>query len=175
MAEPTDIHALLERGGRDDIAIAAPERAPITYGGLRDQVGRTGEALARAGIGQGDRVAIVLPNGPEMATAFLTTAAHATAAPLNPAYRVDEFAFYLDDLRAKALILEAGAESPAIEAAERVGVPIIGLEPEPDAGAGSFKLNVRPALVRRATATPETTQRWCCTPRAPRRGPKSCR
>ena len=142
MPETTDIHALLERGGRDDIAIAAPERAPLSYGALRDQVGRAGDALGRAGIGPGERVAIVLPNGPEMATAFLVTAAHATAAPLNPAYRVDEFAFYLEDLRARALILEAGAETPAIEAAERVGVPIIGLTPEPGAGAGSFTLDV---------------------------------
>ena len=141
MADVTDIHVLLARGGRDDIAIAAPDRAPLTYGGLRDQVGRTGDALAQAGIGRGDRVAIVLPNGSEMATAFLATAAHATAAPLNPAYRVDEFAFYLEDLRAKALILEAGAESPAIEAAKRVGVPIIGLAPEPNAGAGTFTLD----------------------------------
>ena len=142
MPEPTDIHALLARGGRDDIAIAAPEREPLSYGALRDQVGRTGDALGRAGIGPGDRVAIVLPNGPEMATAFLATAAHATAAPLNPAYRVDEFAFYLEDLRAKALILQAGAETPATEAASRVGVPIIGLAPEPGAGAGSFTLDV---------------------------------
>ena len=139
MPEPTDIHALLARGGRDDIAIAAPEREPLTYGGLRDQIGQTGDALASASIGPGDRVAIVLPNGPEMATAFLGTAAHATAAPLNPAYRVDEFAFYLEDLRAKALILEAGAESPAIQAAARVGVPIISLTPEPGAGAGCFE------------------------------------
>ena len=141
MAEPTDIHALLERSGRDAIAIAAPERAPLTYGALRDQVGRTGDALGRAGIGPGERVAIVLPNGPEMATAFLATAAHATAAPLNPAYRVDEFAFYLEDLRARALILEAGAETPAIEAAKRVGVPIIGLAPDRHAGAGTFSLD----------------------------------
>ena len=142
MPEPTDIHALLARGGRDDIAIAAPEREPLTYGGLREQVGRTGDALAGTGIGPGDRVAIVLPNGPEMAAAFLGAAAHATAAPLNPAYRVDEFAFYLEDLRAKALILKAGAESPAIEAAARVGVPIIGLTPEPGAGAGCFNLEI---------------------------------
>ena len=106
------------------------------------QVGRTGDALARADIGPGDRVAIVLRNGPEMATAFLGTAAHATAAPLNPAYRVDEFAFYLEDLRAKALILKAGAESPAIEAAARVGVPIIGLTPDNGAGAGCFTLDI---------------------------------
>ena len=142
MPEVTDIHALLARGGRGDIAIAAPEREPLTYGALRDQVGRTGDALAQGGIGAGDRVAIVLPNGPEMAAAFLATAAHATAAPLNPAYRGDEFAFYLEDLRAKALILEAGAESPAVEAAARVGVPIIGLTPDPNAGAGTFSLDI---------------------------------
>ena len=142
MTDVTDIHALLARGGRDDIAIAAPERAPLTYGGLRDQVGRAGEALARAGIGRGDRVAIVLPNGPEMATAFLATVAHATAAPLNPAHRVDEFAFYLEDLGARALILETGAESPAIEAAERLGVPIVALSPDTNAGAGSFSLDM---------------------------------
>ncbi|MCY4404912.1 MAG: AMP-binding protein [Rhodospirillaceae bacterium] len=141
MADLTDIHALLERGGRDDIAIAAPEREPLTYGGLRDQVGRTGDMLGQAGIGSGDRVAIVLPNGPEMAAAFLATAAHATAAPLNPAYRVDEFAFYLEDLRAKALILTAGEVGPAVEAAKRVGVPIIGLTPETGAGAGTFALD----------------------------------
>ncbi len=141
MPEHTDIHALLERGGRDDIAIAAPEREPLTYGGLRDQVGRTGDALAQAGIGPGDRVAIVLPNGPEMAAAFLGAAAHATAAPLNSAYRVDEFAFYLEDLRAKALILQTGTESAAIEAAKRVGVPIIALAPETGAGAGCFTLD----------------------------------
>ena len=142
MTEATSIHALLARGGRDDIAIAAPERAPLTYGGLRDQVARTGEALGEAGVRAGDRVAIVLPNGPEMATAFLGVAAHATAAPLNPAYRADEFAFYLDDLGAKALILEDGAEGPVVEAAQRVGVPIIGLTPERGAAAGCFSLDI---------------------------------
>ena len=147
MPEPTDIHALLERGRRDDIAIAAPELEPLTYGGLRDQVGRTGDALAQAGVRAGDRVAIVLPNGPEMAAAFLATAAHATAAPLNPAYRVDEFAFYLEDLRARALILEAGDESPAIEAAKRVGVPIVSLTPDTHAGAGSFTLDAPSGMV----------------------------
>ncbi len=142
MPEPLDIAALLERGGRDDTAIAAPEREPLSYGALRDHVGRTGEALGKAGIGAGDRVAIVLPNGPEMATAFLATAAHATAAPLNPAYRADEFAFYLGDLGAKALILEAGADGPAVEAAARARVPIVGLRPEAGAGAGVFSLDI---------------------------------
>ncbi len=144
MADSMTLGALLERGAHGDIAIDAPGRAPLTYGDLRAQVSRTAEALSRGGIGRGDRVAIVLPNGPEMATAFLGVAAAATAAPLNPGYRTDEFAFYLSDLGARALILPASAESPAIEAAQRVGVPILTLTPDGSAGAGSFDLTVAP-------------------------------
>ena len=48
-----------------------------------------------------------------MATAFLAVAAGAVAAPLNPTYRGEEFEFYLTDLSAKALIVEAGASGPA--------------------------------------------------------------
>ena len=44
-------------------------------------------------------------------------------APLNPAYRADEFEFYLTDLHAKALIVAAGQHSPAIEVAAKLGVP----------------------------------------------------
>jgi hypothetical protein len=70
-------------------------------------------ALHGAGVGRGDRVAIVLPNGPEMAAAFVTVAQVATTCPLNPAYKEDEFAFYLEDLKAKAIILMEGEEGPA--------------------------------------------------------------
>ena len=61
---------------------------------------------------------IVLPNGPEMATAFVGVASGATSAPLNPAYKADEFEFYMSDLNAKALIVEAGSNSPAIAVAQ---------------------------------------------------------
>src|SRR5829696_864965 len=79
-------------------AILAPDRAPLTHKGLRTLIERTGDALAHHGIGRGDRVAIMLPNGPEMATAFLAVSAYATTAPLNPAYREDELDFYLKDI-----------------------------------------------------------------------------
>ena len=144
MADSTTLAALPAQGAPRDAAIEAPGRAPLAYGDLAALVARTGEALKRGGIGRGDRVAIVLPNGPEMATAFLAVAAAATAAPLNPAYRVDEFAFYLEDLRARALILPAGATGPAAEAAARAGVPVLALTPDEKAGAGSFTLAVPP-------------------------------
>jgi len=70
----------------------------------------------------------------------VSIAAGATAAPLNPAYRAEEFEFYLTDLRAKLLIVGAGKDSPAIDVAARLGVPIARLVPHPERGAGSFSL-----------------------------------
>jgi acyl-CoA synthetase (AMP-forming)/AMP-acid ligase II len=129
-------------GGHDDaVAIAAHGVPPLSYASLRALIDRTQRSLNDLGIGRGDRVAIVLPNGPEMAVAFLAVASAATSAPLNPAYRQDEFEFYLEDLKAKALIVEAGSESPVLRAAEKLGVALITLTPEPRAGAGAFRLS----------------------------------
>ncbi len=130
------ITALLAMGAADSPAIRAPEgRTTLTYAGLRALVAATGAWLNVHGIGRHDRVAIVLPNGPEMATAFLAIAAHATTAPLNPGYRGEEFEFYIADLKARALIVAAGHETPAREAAARLGVPIVELTPGDQAGA----------------------------------------
>lgn len=120
------------------VALRAPGRAPLTSAALAALAERTRASLNALGIGRGDRVAIVLPNGPEMAAAFLAVATAATTAPLNPAYREDEFAFYLEDLRAKALIVPKGTETAARAAAARLNVPV--LELVPGAAAGDFTL-----------------------------------
>jgi acyl-CoA synthetase (AMP-forming)/AMP-acid ligase II len=75
-----------------------------------------------------------------------------TSAPLNPAYRADEFEFYLSDLNAKALIVEAGSTSPAIGVAEKLGVALIDLIVPEGAPAGSFVLKARAASNAAATA-----------------------
>jgi oxalate---CoA ligase len=131
---------ILARGRDDAAAVAAVDRPPLTYAGLRRQVGATIAALNRFGIGRNDPVAIVLPNGPEMATAFIGVAAGATAAPLNPAYRSDELDFYLTDLGARALIVQAGAETPARAVAQRHGLQVIELTVPTGAPAGVFEL-----------------------------------
>ncbi|MCK8786659.1 acyl--CoA ligase [Roseomonas sp. NAR14] len=140
MPEFRTVFELLQVGEAERPAIRAPERAPLTYAALRALAERTVATLNGFGIGRGDRVAMVLPNGPEMAAAFVTVAAGATTAPLNPAYRAEEFEFYLTDLKARALILPEGFESPARAVAERLGVPVLTLVPETEAGAGSFTL-----------------------------------
>jgi acyl-CoA synthetase (AMP-forming)/AMP-acid ligase II/acetyltransferase-like isoleucine patch superfamily enzyme len=103
-------------------------------------------------------VAVVLANGPEMAAAFVGVAAGATCAPLNPAYRMQEFEFSLDDLRARALVVGADLDSPARDAARRRGIPILELRRRPERSAGAFELDGVPAGPRApALAAPEDT------------------
>jgi acyl-CoA synthetase (AMP-forming)/AMP-acid ligase II len=135
------IRQLLNVGADDAIAIQASSRANLTYADLRSLADSTLEALNAAGIGRNDRVAIVLPNGPEMATAFMTIACAATTAPLNPSYRQEEFEFYIDDLKSQALVVERGSESPAVAAAQKLGIDIIELVIDAAEPAGYFTLS----------------------------------
>ncbi len=114
---------LLDLISRDDparTALAAPGGPAVTYRDLHKQVERLAEYLQRAGIGRGDRVAMVLPNGIEAVLGFLSAATAGTAAPLNPGYKVEEFQFYLEDTGAKALIVPAGGAERARQAASPV-------------------------------------------------------
>lgn len=122
------------------IAIAAPDRQPLSYRRLLRQVEDTVGALSSAGLNRNDRVALVLPNGPEMAVAFLGVASGATCAPLNPAYTDEEFDFYISDLNARALIVASDMDSPARRVARKRQVPIIELVPAVEAEAGIFTL-----------------------------------
>ena len=124
----------------DAAAILAPGREPLSYGALFSQVEATVVALNDYGIGRNDRVAVVLPNGPEMAAAFVGIASGATCAPLNPAYKADEFEFYLRDLEAKVLVTAQGSESPAVAVAERNGIPVLRLCRDDGDPAGAFSL-----------------------------------
>ena len=125
----------------DALALGAPGRDWLTYGGLRALASEVRAALNSFGIGPSDRVAIVLPNGPEMAAAFVTIAQAAVTAPLNPAYREDEFAFYLEDLKAKAIVVGEDYDGPALAAAERFGLSVLRLSVDDGAPAGSFRLS----------------------------------
>jgi acyl-CoA synthetase (AMP-forming)/AMP-acid ligase II len=107
-------------------AIILPETAArITYGGLRSQVSAVADAFASAGIQRGDRVALALPNGLETIVCFLAASLAGTAAPLNPAYRYDEFAFYLEDTNAKILVVAPqGGDEARRAAADKIPVMV---------------------------------------------------
>jgi acyl-CoA synthetase (AMP-forming)/AMP-acid ligase II len=134
------LHALLRIAEPHRAAIGAPGREWLGHGALAEQCIRTITALHDAGIGRGDRVAIVLPNGPEMAAAFLAVAQGAVTAPLNPAYKADEFEFYLSDLKARAIILPAGYTGPALGVARRLGLTVLWLSFLQTDPAGTFTL-----------------------------------
>jgi oxalate---CoA ligase len=149
---PATLLELLAVGEDRANALSAPGRPPLGYAALRRLVGDTISALNRHGIGRNQRVATVLDNGPEAASVFLATAAGASAAPLNPGYRAEEFEFYLNDLQARLLVIEAGKESPAVAVAGKLGVPVARLEVTPDAPAGAFRLRFPEALSAAAPA-----------------------
>ncbi len=134
------IAELLNSGASEAPAIGGAGRAWLDYDGLRALSRSTVEALRGFGIKHTDRVAIVLPNGPEMATAFLTIAQGSATAPLNPAYKEDEYAFYLDDLNAKALVIEKDYDGPALAAATSLGISVIRLVADAASSAGMFHL-----------------------------------
>ena len=139
MAASADtIVAALARGESATPALSAPGRGGLDYGELRAQIGQVGRWLRGAGIGSEDRVAIVLDNGPAMASAFVCLAPWCATAPLNPAYKAAEFEFYLADLEAKALVVAAASASPAIAVARARGVPVLHLEEIGPAGAWRF-------------------------------------
>jgi acyl-CoA synthetase (AMP-forming)/AMP-acid ligase II len=117
-ATPTTLLGLFAGAPADATAIILPEsNTRISYGQLRDQVRAVAGALAAAGIGRGDRVGMALPNGLPTIVAFLAAAEAGTAAPLNPGYKEEEFAFYLEDTNAKVLLLPPDGAEEARKAA----------------------------------------------------------
>jgi acyl-CoA synthetase (AMP-forming)/AMP-acid ligase II len=121
-------------------AILAPARPPLSYGRLHRQIEESGHTLRAIGIGRYDRVAVALPNGPEMAVATLAVAARAVCAPLNPEYAAGELNKYFADLRVSALVTEAGIDSPARRVALSRGIRVVELSTADDAEAGRFAL-----------------------------------
>ena len=126
---PTTLLGLLASSPADQTAIVLPEQnLKITYGSLRDQVKSVAEALAAFGIRRGDRVGMALPNGLPTIVAFLAASEAGTAAPLNPAYREEEFRFYLEDTSAKVLLLPPTGADDARKAAAACNVPVLAVD-----------------------------------------------
>ena len=107
------LNEVLERGDAKATAIAVPGGPSLTYGQLREQVEAAADGLARLGLVRGHRIALVLPNSVETIVLFLAAAATGTAAPLNHAYKEDEFRFYLEDTEARALVVPPGGGEAA--------------------------------------------------------------
>ncbi len=124
----------------DAPALLAPGREPLSYAALGSQTERLAARLLAAGIGPEHRVAVVLPNGPDMASAFAAIASCAACAPLNPNYTRQDFEFYLSDISAAALLVEEATPASAIEAARALDITVLPIRKL--SRAGEFDLNL---------------------------------
>lgn len=115
-------------------ALLSKHEPLLTYAGLNGQIDRIGSVLRAHKITHNDRVAIVLPNGPEMAATFLGVACYSICAPLNPAYGPAELEFYLTDLAAKAVVTSAGTDQAVRDVAIRLGLMVLDVEAFKDSG-----------------------------------------
>lgn len=104
-------------GEENHLALVTPEGSTLTYKQLRYKVVELVSQLNSFGLKRGDRIAIAMTNGIPMVITFMAAALCATAAPLNPKYKQEEFAFYYEDLQAKALITLPDVPEAAITAA----------------------------------------------------------
>ncbi|HEX7154086.1 MAG TPA: amino acid adenylation domain-containing protein [Thermoanaerobaculia bacterium] len=121
------------------VALLAPGRAPLTHEQLLRQIEETVARLNALGLGRSSRIAMVLPDGPEMAAAFLAVSAGAACLPFHPAWRRQELESAFVRSAPHAVIVPAGSVSPAVAVARAQGVPV--LELLPVAGeAGRFSL-----------------------------------
>jgi oxalate---CoA ligase len=124
------------------VALAAPGRAPLSYERLASHIDAIVVALTALGVTDSrQRVALVIPSGPELAVMSLAVAGSAICVPLNPSYRADEFDFCLSTLEAAAVVAQADLDSPAREAARKHGIPVIDLTPRLEAEAGICALS----------------------------------
>ncbi len=128
---------LIRRADGNCRSLSAPSGEPLSFAELRRQVNYTGAVLRASGIGKADTVAVILPNGPTMASVFLGVSSFSICAPLNPQYGAQELEFYLSDLNATAVIVPANSDSPVRGIAANSGIRVLDLEAS-SSQAGQF-------------------------------------
>ena len=121
------------------IAILAEGRTSLTYGALRSRTNEIIRQLRDVGIGVSDRVAVVLPGGPDAAVVMLGVAAGAVCVPLHSGFSSEELKHYLQDLQVAALLTRPDMDSASRGAAYSLGIPVIDMLPHPEL-IGGFKL-----------------------------------
>ena len=124
----------------DNVALTSETNSKLLYGELKLFVNKISRQLAGNGITNKDRAAIILPNGPYMASSFLAISSYMSAAPLNPAYKTNEYEFYLKDLSPKIVIVEPNSKNNVIEVAKKLKIPICEIKIQKNSPPGLFDL-----------------------------------
>ena len=135
---PEPLSALLSQSGAPAL-IVGEDGQTLSHAELAGRIEALAGRLAAAGVHRGDRVALVMPNGPEYIQLFQAiTLVGAAAAPLNPAYTHGEFVFYLTDIAPKLMIVSASRPAAAISAAEERSLTVVTAQPGSDGPPALF-------------------------------------
>jgi acyl-coenzyme A synthetase/AMP-(fatty) acid ligase len=143
----TTLSNSFQQGG-DATAIIIPSKPKaltVSYKDLSAEVASFQQKLARLGVTPQSAISIALPNTYEFIVAFLASSwQRAIAAPLNSAYKQDEFEFYIDDQKSALALVPKGSfqkNDPAVRAARKYKVAIA--ECYWDAQRGKVVLDVK--------------------------------
>src|SRR5215470_2459929 len=125
----------------------------MSYGALRDASNRLANALRAFGVTRGDRVGILLPQGPDVAVSHIAIyKLAAIALPLAMLFGVDAILYRLRNSGAKALITDAQGLAKLADSGKALPDLVLSVD-----GAGDKALSFHETLARAA-----------CPPRADR-------
>ena len=119
-------------------ALLAEDGTCLSHEQLLAMVERVVCALRDRGIRRGDRVVTVLRNGLDAAVGFLAASGCTTVVPLNPSLRVDDFAYYLEDIEPGLVLTRRDVDAPVRQAAKSLGIPVLEM-PEIAAALGKAR------------------------------------
>ena len=134
------IRNMINQQNDDLIFLTSEKNEKLSYGEFKIFNEKISRQLSATNIINSDRAAIVLPNGPLMASSFLSISSYMSAAPLNPSYKQEEFEFYLDDLKPKFLLVEPNSKSLAVIAAKNLDIPVFEMKISDNQPLGTFEL-----------------------------------
>jgi malonyl-CoA/methylmalonyl-CoA synthetase len=135
------------------------EGATYSFGDIAARAGRIAAALAERGVHPGDRVAVGLPNSPELVMTVLgVLQAGAVLVPLNPAYTANEVLYIVGDAGARAAIV-AEDHAAVLMQAQLAELSLIISEPDQLAATAGPVLGCDPEAAALIVYTSGTTGR----------------
>ncbi|MGH7777542.1 MAG: long-chain-fatty-acid--CoA ligase [Candidatus Dormibacterales bacterium] len=153
-----------------EAAAEAPDKTAVIFDGFRldyrqleDLAGQVAAGLRAAGVGRGDKVALMLPNVPQFLAAYFgILTAGAVVVPLNVLLRKGEVAYHLRDSDSRCLIAWEDFAPEALagaEAAGKIPVYVVGrpASSAPPVGSRSFKELMGEARLEMEETGPDET------------------
>lgn len=123
-------------------AIHTTHLGSLSFFDLNEQINYTINVLSQAGISRESRVAVILPQGPQMAITCLAVSCISSCVPLNPDYTSIEFKQLFSTLGVTALITQSGVCDQVLTLAKEINLSVFTLDGKKDQTAGTFKLGI---------------------------------